>query len=101
MIPDERRAVLYLAIETWQPGRASDVYAWFDAHGRGLPNDVTVVGSWIDHDLRRCWQVMDTDDPAVFDAWRDHWAHLMDIEVIPVRSGTDTAALVRAGGAGD
>jgi hypothetical protein len=98
MIPDERSTVLYLAIETWQPGRAREVYSWFDENGRGLPDDVTVVGSWIDHDLRRCWQVMDADDPEVFDTWRAHWQHLMEIEVIPVRSGAETAAVVRGGG---
>jgi hypothetical protein len=45
-------------------------------------------------DLRRCYQVMECDDPALLDAWIARWADLVEFEVHPVLASADAAALV-------
>jgi hypothetical protein len=41
----------------------------------------------------RCFQVMECDDPRLFDEWIAQWADLADFEVVPVRTSAEAAAL--------
>jgi hypothetical protein len=51
------------------------------------------VDSWIDErTLDRCFQLMETDDPSLFDAWTAEWADLADFEIVPVIGSADAAA---------
>jgi hypothetical protein len=51
----------------------------------------TCVDSWIEEPgLSRCFQLMETDDPSLFDEWIDNWNDLADFEIVPVvSSGRD------------
>jgi Protein of unknown function (DUF3303) len=58
------------------------------------------VDSWIDaQGLERCFQLMETDDPTLFDAWTAAWSDLGEFEIIPV-IGSAEAAVRLLGGAG-
>jgi hypothetical protein len=72
------------------------VYARAAERGRMLPDGLVYVDSWIVDDgrLDRCFQLMETDDPALFDEWFDHWRDLGDLEVYPVISSSEAAARV-------
>ena len=37
--------------------------------GRLLPDGLEYVDSWVDERLDRCFQLMRTDDPALFEEW--------------------------------
>ena len=76
----------YMVIEDFKPGKAGDIYRRLEQSGRHMPAGLTYVGSWITDDLTRCYQVMETNDPALMDEWISNWADLMDFEVIPVIS---------------
>ena len=39
--------------------------------------------------MRRCYQVMETDDRALLDQWIAGWADLVDFEVYPVISSAE------------
>ena len=82
---------LILAIERWRPGAAAAIYTRFRESGRGLPDTVTVHGSWVDSSLSRCWQVMDAPSAADLEAWIAHWSDLMEIETVPVVTGAEAA----------
>jgi hypothetical protein len=56
-----------MVIETFLRG-PGPVYARAAARGRMLPPGLSYVESWIDgRGLDRCFQLMETDDPSLFD----------------------------------
>ena len=59
-----------------------------------LPDGLHYVDSWIvdDERLDRCYQLMETDDPSLFDEWLSHWSDLGEFEVIPVIDSAAAAA---------
>jgi hypothetical protein len=68
------------------------VYARAAAEGRMLPNGLRYVDSWVDDRLDRCFQLMETDDPSLFEEWIAHWSDLTEFEVVPVVSSAEAAA---------
>jgi len=72
------------------------VYRRAAERGRMLPDGLAYVESWVDERLDRCFQLMETDDPSLFDAWIACWDDLTAFEVVPVLSSAEAAA--RAGG---
>jgi hypothetical protein len=86
-----------MVIETFTAGAAA-VYARAAERGRMLPNGLHYLDSWIvDSDpIERCFQLMETDDPSLFDVWRERWDGLGDFEVIPVIDSAEAARRVGA-----
>ena len=74
----------YLVIERFKNGDAVPVYRRFRDRGRLAPAGLIYVASWVDEQLERCYQVMETDDRALLDAWIANWDDLVDFEVYPV-----------------
>ncbi|HEY7377106.1 MAG TPA: DUF3303 family protein [Steroidobacteraceae bacterium] len=74
----------YLVIERFRNGDAVPVYRRFRDRGRLAPAGLNYVASWIDEKLERCYQVMETDDRALLDAWIANWSDLVEFEVYPV-----------------
>ena len=76
--------MLYMVIETFTQG-ARLVYERAAERGRMLPPGLEYVDSWIDERrLDRCFQLMETEDPGLFDEWIAHWDDLAGFEVVPV-----------------
>ena len=87
--------VLYMVIERFLHG-PGPVYARAAERGRMLPDGLRYIDSWIvdDDALDRCFQLMETDDPSLFDVWVARWADLGTIEVLPVIRSAEAAARV-------
>jgi hypothetical protein len=84
----------YMVIEHFTKG-ARPVYQRAAERGRMLPDGLAYIDSWIDAEtLDRCFQLMETDDPALFDEWLSHWSDLGTIEVVPVISSAEAAQRV-------
>jgi hypothetical protein len=81
----------YMVIETFTQG-ARPVYERARDRGRMLPEGLRYVESWVEDGLGRCFQLMETDDPALFDAWTAAWADLAEFEIVPVLASADAAA---------
>jgi hypothetical protein len=79
-----------MVIETFVHG-ARPVYERAAEQGRMLPPGLTYVDSWIDESLGRCFQLMDTDDPALFEEWTALWADLAGFEIVPVIDSAQAA----------
>jgi hypothetical protein len=82
----------YMVVERFKDARA--IYKRFREKGRMMPDGLKYVSSWIDRDLKTCWQIMETDDERLFRQWTDAWSDLMDFEIIPVRSSVEMIDLM-------
>jgi len=82
--------VRYIVVERFTQG-ARPVYERAADRGRMLPPGLVYVDSWIDESLSRCFQLMETDDPALLDAWIARWSDLAEFEVVPVIGSAEAA----------
>jgi uncharacterized protein DUF3303 len=76
---------------------ARPVYERAAEQGRMLPPGLTYVESWVDESLDRCFQLMETDDPGLFDAWIAAWSDLAEFEVVPVLGSAEASSRALAG----
>jgi len=72
----------YMVIETFLPGCKAKIYERFHARGRMLPAGLNYLDSWLEKDGDRCFQLMETNDAALFQDWIEHWEDLVRIEVV-------------------
>jgi len=83
-----------MVIETFTRG-PRPVYERAAERGRMLPAGLEYVDSWVDERrLDRCFQLMETEDPSLFEEWVAAWSDLADFEVVPVIDSTTAAARV-------
>jgi hypothetical protein len=88
----------YMVIEHFRGRDAAPVYRRFRDRGRLAPDGLGYVSSWVDATLQRCYQVMETSEPALLEQWMAHWRDLVDFEVHEVISSAEAAERVlRAG----
>jgi len=93
---NKEERVRYVVIETFTQG-PRPVYGRAAERGRMLPAGLVYLDSWIDERrLDRCFQLMDTDDPSLFDEWIAKWSDLVDFEIVPVISAAEAAARINA-----
>jgi hypothetical protein len=82
--------MLFMVIEKFKNKDALAVHRRFREHGRMMPDGLKYVGSWIEANFDRCFQLMECDDPRKFQQWVIQWRDLMDFEIVPVVSSKDT-----------
>jgi uncharacterized protein DUF3303 len=83
--------MLYMVIEHFNEGAAPEIYRRARERGRQLPPGLEYVDSWVDLDYARCFQLMRTEDPSLFDAWTAVWSDLGRFEIVPVRTSAEAA----------
>jgi len=60
-----------------------------------LPEGLTYVDSWVEAGFNRCFQVMETEDAALFHEWALHWQGLgVRLEITPILTSAETRALL-------
>jgi hypothetical protein len=60
-----------------------------------LPPGLEYLDSWVDERrLDRCFQLMEAQDPRLFDEWIAAWSDLAEFEVVPVIDSAAAAARV-------
>jgi hypothetical protein len=84
--------MLFMVIEHFRDGDALSVYRRFRDEGRGAPDGLTYVDSWVDAGLERCFQLMETDDIGLLQQWVAFWADLVEFEIVPVTTSKDAYA---------
>jgi len=87
------RRLLYMVVERFTQG-AAPVYDRAAEQGRLLPDGLVYVDSWVDERLDRCFQLMETDDPSLFDEWTARWSDLAEFEVVPVLGSAEAGGRV-------
>ena len=81
---------MYMVVERFVAG-ARAVYERADERGRMLPPGLRYVDSWVDERLERCFQLMETDEPAPLEQWIAAWSDLVAFEVFPVIGSAEAA----------
>ncbi len=80
---------LFMVIEHFRNNDAVPVYRRFRDRGRMAPEGLNYISSWVDHDLTRCYQVMETTDRGLLDQWMANWSDLIEFEVHPVMTSKE------------
>jgi len=86
--------MLFMVVERFKSRDAGAVYERLRERGRMMPEGLRYVDSWIEANLDRCFQLMECDDPRLFQEWIVHWQDLMDLEITPVVPSRETAAAI-------
>lgn len=59
-----------------------------------LPDGLVYVDSWVSAALDVCFQLLECEDPVLFQEWVARWEDLADIEIVPVAPSSETSALM-------
>ena len=81
-----------MVIERFKNRDAAAVYRRLREHGRFLPENLVFVGSWVETNFDRCFQLMECESIGDLEAWVAQWRDLVDFEFVPVMTGADAAA---------
>ena len=83
-----------MVIERFRNRDPRPVYQRFAEKGRMAPEGLKYVGSWIEANFDRCWQLMECDDPVMFQEWIVRWTDLVEFEIVPVTPSKDVVELI-------
>ena len=83
--------MLYMVIERFKDRDALAVYRRFRDRGRMTPEGLSFVGSWVEANCDRCFQLMECDDVRLLQVWAASWRDLVSFEFVPVVPGKETA----------
>jgi len=85
----EETDLLYMIIEHYKNQDPVPVYRRFRDHGRLAPKGLQYLSSWVDEGLKRCFQLMETDDRKLLDEWIANWSDIVEFEIYPVISSKE------------
>ena len=86
--------MLFMVIERFKDRDARAVYRRFREQGRGAPEGLRYVGSWIEVTFDRCFQVMECDDGRLLQQWVAFWSDLIEFEIVPVVGSAETREVI-------
>jgi len=84
----------FMVIERFRDRDARPIYRRFRDSGRMMPEGLTYVGSWVEANFHRCFQVMECDDARLLQEWILAWGDLAEFEIVPVVSSDQTRELL-------
>ena len=84
--------MLFMVIERFRNHDGKAIYRRLRDRGRQMPDGLSFVSSWVQADMGRCFQLMECDDIPLLQRWVVQWSDLMDLEIVPVVAGKDTAS---------
>jgi len=81
--------MLFMVVERFRNRDAEPVYRRLREQGRMMPAGLRYLGSWIETNFDRCFQLMECDDERLFADWTANWSDLMDFEIVPVTTSQE------------
>jgi hypothetical protein len=76
--------MLFMVIERFRNRDPKPIYRRLRDEGRHMPEGLKYLDSWIEPSFERCFQLMECDDPQLFQQWIAAWGDLMEFEIVPV-----------------
>lgn len=86
--------MLFMVIEHFKNRDAAAIYKRYQERGRMAPEGLKYIDSWVEPNFDRCFQLMECEDPTLFEQWTSNWSDLADFEIVEVI--TSKEALGRA-----
>lgn len=86
--------MLFMVIERFKSRDARAVYRRFREQGRMTPDGLSYVGSWVEANFDRCFQLMECDDVGLLQEWTTQWHDLIEFEFVPVAPGKEAAKAI-------
>lgn len=87
--------MLFMVIERFRDNDMVPIYQKVRDQGRGLPDGLEYIDSWVEPNFSRCFQLMRCEDLRLFQEWCLQWRGAgATIEIVPVVSSKDTQAVV-------
>jgi hypothetical protein len=74
----------FMVIEKFKNRDPKPIYRRLRDEGRKQPDGLKYIGSWIEANFDRCFQVMECDDAHLLQQWVASWSDLMEFEIVPV-----------------
>jgi Protein of unknown function (DUF3303) len=86
--------VLFMIVERFKDRDPRPIYRHLRDRGRGMPDGLRYVDSWVEPGFERCFQLMECDDASLLQQWVLHWDGLAEFEIVPVVTSSETRANV-------
>lgn len=87
--------MLFMIIERFENDDMLPVYRRIRDAGRGLPDGLEYVASWVEPNFSRCFQLMKCDDLRLIQQWVLHWRGTgVSFEIVPVVESSETREIV-------
>lgn len=87
--------MLFMVIEKFRDQDMVPIYRHLGDQGRGLPDGLEYVDSWIEPNFARCFQLMRCADAKLFQQWALHWRGFgVELEIVPVVPSKETREVV-------
>jgi uncharacterized protein DUF3303 len=87
--------MLFMVIERFDDNDMVPAYQRLRDRGRGLPEGLEYVDSWVEVNFSRCFQLMRCDDLRPLQAWILEWRGSgVTFEIVPVVTSAEARALV-------
>lgn len=74
----------FMVVEKFKPNCFQENYTRFNEKGRMLPEGLYYLNSWVNEEQSICFQLMESNDIALFNKWIEKWNDLTDFEIIPI-----------------
>ena len=88
--------MLFMVIERFRDNDMVPIYRQVRDGSRMLPDGLKYIDSWVEPNFSRCFQLMECDDPRLFQQWVLEWRGFgVTIEIVPVVGSEVTQAIVR------
>ncbi|QCI63516.1 DUF3303 domain-containing protein [Phreatobacter stygius] len=87
--------MLFMIVERFPNQDAVPAYRRVRDSGRSLPEGLKYVGSWVEPNFDRCFQLMECDDLRLLQQWVLAWRGSgITFEIVPVVPSQETRAVI-------
>ncbi len=87
--------MLFMIIERFRDNDMLPIYKQVRDGGRMLPDGLKYIGSWVEPNFSRCFQLMECDDLRLLQEWTLQWRGFgVTFEILPVVSSQETREVV-------
>ena len=86
--------MLFMIVEHFKQGKTKDIYRRFQEQGRMMPEGLKYLDSWVSTDFKQCFQLMECNDPSLFQQWILQWQDLAEFEIFPIVPSKETTEIV-------
>lgn len=88
--------MLFMIVERFEGNDMVPVYERMRDRGRGLPEGLGYIASWVESNFGRCFQLMECHDLRLLQQWVLHWRGAgVTFEIVPVVESAQTLELIR------